>query len=100
MKMSDDKQPGDSRLRNRRTLRMRGYDYARAGAYFVTVFTCGRQYLFGEIVGEKVVLSEQGKLVEHCFECVAYIPVRHVFVGGRGRPPTTIQPNGMRMNII
>ena len=34
----------------RRSLRLRHYDYARVGAYFVTVCTHERRCLFGDIV--------------------------------------------------
>jgi len=49
---------------NRRSIRLREYDYSRAGAYFVTVCTHHRECLFGEILGEKVVLSTFGKIVD------------------------------------
>jgi hypothetical protein len=35
---------------NRLSLRLKGYDYAQAGAYFVTICTQGRVCLFGEVV--------------------------------------------------
>jgi len=34
---------GDSAIRRRRSIRLKGYDYAQEGAYFVTVCTCGRK---------------------------------------------------------
>jgi putative transposase len=58
MKTSDDKQPEDSRLRNRRTLRIKGYDYAQAGAYYVTVCACKRQLIFGDANIRKIVEDE------------------------------------------
>ena len=36
--------------RGRRSLRLKGYDYASAGAYFITICTQNRECLFGEIV--------------------------------------------------
>ena len=41
----------DSRIHHRRTIRLRNYDYASNGYYFVTVCTHEHQCLFGEIVG-------------------------------------------------
>jgi hypothetical protein len=41
----------------RRGLRLRHYDDARAGCYFVTVCTAGRVSLFGEIVGGAMQLN-------------------------------------------
>jgi putative transposase len=35
---------------HRRSIRMRGYDYAQEGVYFVTVCAGDRQCLFGEVV--------------------------------------------------
>lgn len=37
--------------RNRRSVRLKEYDYAQAGAYFVTTCTRNRECLLGEIVG-------------------------------------------------
>ena len=34
---------------HRRSIRLKGYDYSRAGAYFVTICTHNRECLFGEI---------------------------------------------------
>jgi len=39
---------GEARARHRRSLRLEGYDYAQAGAYFVTICTQDRACLFGE----------------------------------------------------
>lgn len=50
--------------RPRRSPRIPGFDYARAGAYFVTICTRGRRRLFGEISGDGVMqLSSAGKMV-------------------------------------
>ncbi len=50
---------------HRRSIRLPGYDYARAGAYFVTMVTYGRECLFGEISGGEMRLNEFGLLVEN-----------------------------------
>lgn len=47
----------------RRSLRLQGYDYAQAGAYFVTICTQGRECLFGEIVGGAIQLNNAGRVV-------------------------------------
>ena len=44
-------------------LRLPGYDYTLAGAYFVTTVTHHRECLFGEICGETMILSPAGKIV-------------------------------------
>ena len=48
----------------RRSLRLRGYDYSWAGAYFVTVCTHNRACLFGEIVNGEMWLNDVGRMVE------------------------------------
>jgi REP element-mobilizing transposase RayT len=42
------KQP-DNRTRNRRSIRLKEYDYSRAGYYYITICTHNREHLFGNI---------------------------------------------------
>ena len=49
-------------LHDRRTVRLRGYDYTQPGAYFVTICTKDRFPLFGEIVDCEMRLSAFGKV--------------------------------------
>ena len=44
----------------RRSPRLHGFDYRRAGAYFVTICTWRRRRLFGAIDGGRVVLTDAG----------------------------------------
>ena len=37
----------------RRSIRLKGYDYTQTGAYFVTICTQNRKCLFGDIVDGK-----------------------------------------------
>ena len=54
----------------RKPNRLKGYDYSRNGAYFVTMCVKNRQEMFGHIVGATVLgrpsmeLSELGESVE------------------------------------
>jgi putative transposase len=50
--------------RSRRSIRLRGYDYALAGAYFVTIVTRERQCLFGDIVDDQTRLNLWGKIAQ------------------------------------
>lgn len=50
--------------RNRRSIRLKGYDYSQAGAYFVSICTQNRECVFGEIVAGKMVLNDAGRMVE------------------------------------
>ena len=52
---------------HRRSIRFRGYDYSRDGAYFVTIVAHNREMLFGEIVGGEMKLSEVGEIVARCW---------------------------------
>jgi REP element-mobilizing transposase RayT len=40
---------------SRRSIRLKGYDYSRAGLYFITICVQNRECLFGEIVGSSYV---------------------------------------------
>ena len=48
---------------SRRSLRLRTYDYAQAGAYFVTICTEGRVNRFGHIRDGTMLLNPLGQLV-------------------------------------
>jgi len=47
----------------RRSIRLKGYDYSQAGAYFVTICTQNRLHLFGEITNDEMVLNDAGMMV-------------------------------------
>ena len=53
----------DPDIHHRRSIRLRGYDYSSAGAYFVTICTQGREYLFGDIVDGAMYLNGAGQMV-------------------------------------
>jgi len=48
----------------RRSVRLLGYDYSQAGGYFITICTQNRRCLFGKIVGDVMLLSDIGRIVE------------------------------------
>ena len=50
-------------LGNRRSIRLRGYDYTRPAAYFLTLCVKNRECLFGEIAAGKMQLNEFGRIV-------------------------------------
>jgi len=58
---------------HRRSIRLKGYDYSQAGAYFVTIVTWQREYLFGEITDEKMALNEIGEIVREEWERTAAV---------------------------
>jgi len=49
---------------NRRSLRLREYDYSTSGAYFVTACAHKRACIFGEVHGPRIVLNAAGRIVE------------------------------------
>lgn len=55
---------------HRRSIRLQGYDYSQAGAYFVTICTQDRECLFGEVVTGQVHLSKIGRLVTDCWDAI------------------------------
>jgi len=56
--------PYDPDRHHRRSVRLKGYDYTQAGAYFVTLCTWQRECLFGEIVGGEMQLNDYGRVLE------------------------------------
>ena len=48
---------------NRRSIRLKNYDYSKAGCYFITICTQERLHLFGEIVDGKMVLGDAGRMI-------------------------------------
>jgi putative transposase len=54
----------DPQKHHRRSIRLKDFDYTSEGAYFVTIVTWGREYLFGEIVEKEMYLSRQGEIVQ------------------------------------
>ena len=54
----------DARQRQRRSIRLRGYDYSQNGAYFVTVCVQNRECVFGQVVNGEMILNEAGCMVE------------------------------------
>lgn len=49
---------------NRRSIRLKGYDYAQQGAYFVTTCVNNRECLFGDVFDEEIILNECGRMVD------------------------------------
>jgi putative transposase len=53
----------DPNKHHRRSIRLKGYDYARPGAYYITICTQNRECLFGEIINGRMELNDAGKMV-------------------------------------
>ncbi len=53
----------DPQKHHRRSIRLKGYDYSEAGAYFVTIVAWQREMLFGDVVNGEMQLNDFGKIV-------------------------------------
>jgi len=51
-------------MHHRQSIRLRGYDYSQAGAYFITICTHKRQPFFGDIVDGVMMMNAAGIMVE------------------------------------
>ena len=60
--MSNDPRP------RRRSLRLPGYDYSQAGAYFITACIHNRAMLFGGVIDGDVRLNEMGTIVQQTWD--------------------------------
>lgn len=63
---------------HRRSIRLRGYDYTRQGAYFVTVCTEERRRVFGTVVNGRMALNDAGRVVRD--EWLKSAAIRHEIV--------------------
>ena len=62
------KEPRDPEKHRRRSIRLPNYDYSGAGLYFVTICTCNRICLLGEIVKGEMRLNGSGRAVRAKWE--------------------------------
>ena len=53
----------DLERRQRRSIRLKGYDYSAAGGYYVTAVAFRREYLFGDVVEGEMRLNALGWIV-------------------------------------
>lgn len=51
------------KIHHRNSIRLKDYDYARHGAYFLTMVPQNRECLFGEINNDEIELNDAGKIV-------------------------------------
>lgn len=59
--------------RNRRSIRLKGYDYSAPGFYFITICTYQMQHLFGSVKGGTVLLNHLGEIVTNEWHKTALI---------------------------
>jgi len=58
----------DSSIHHRQSLRLRGYDYSQEGAYFITICTHNKRWLFGHIIGREMHLNDAGKMIQSVWQ--------------------------------
>jgi putative transposase len=63
---------------HRKSIRLKGYDYAQAGMYYVTIVVKHRQHRFGRVINGTVEHSPLGLVADACWK---QIPQHHVGVG-------------------
>lgn len=47
-------------IHNRKSIRLKGYDYSQAGMYFITICVQDRRCLFGKIENDEIMLNDFG----------------------------------------
>ena len=63
----------NSTFPQRRSLRLKGYDYSQAGAYFVTICAHDKKCLFGEVMNGEMRINELGIVLVEEWEYSAKI---------------------------
>ena len=58
----------DPKKHHRRSIRLPEYDYAQAGAYYVTIVAWHRESRFGEVMNKEMMLSSFGLLAKQQWE--------------------------------
>ena len=54
-------------IRERKHIRLKGYDYSQPGEYFVTICTKGQKHLFGEVVNGEMNVNSIGETAMECW---------------------------------
>jgi len=55
----------DPNIHHRKSIRLKGYDYSKAGLYFVTICVKNRACLFGDVVDGIMNLNHAGSMVKN-----------------------------------
>jgi REP element-mobilizing transposase RayT len=54
-------------IHHRKSIRLKGYDYAQEGLYFITICCQDKAQLFGEIMNGEMILNECGEIANKCW---------------------------------
>jgi putative transposase len=63
-----DKSRYNPAIHHRRSIRLQGYDYSQAGAYFITICTHNRECLFGKITDGRMKINDAGRMIQSVWE--------------------------------
>ena len=55
----------NNKFPNRKSIRLKGYDYSQAGLYFITICTQNREHLFGNVENGKMLLNDAGIIIKN-----------------------------------
>jgi hypothetical protein len=94
----------DPKIHHRKSIRLPGYDYTQAGAYFVTVVTWQRDCLFGNVVNGEMVLNDFGKIADECWRAIPeHFPNvelgAHVIMPNHGHGILAIRADVLRSDV-
>jgi REP element-mobilizing transposase RayT len=59
--------PYNPEIHHRRSIRLKGFDYSKAGLYFLTLCCEQRAHLFGEVRDGKMILNAGGEVADACW---------------------------------
>jgi putative transposase len=54
-------------IRERKNIRLKGYDYSQPGEYFVSICARGREHMLGEIADGNMIMNAMGKTAKDCW---------------------------------
>jgi putative transposase len=60
----------DPQIHHRRSIRLKGYDYAQAGAYFITPCVQDKKHIFGEIKENEMICNAFGQIAYEQWELI------------------------------
>lgn len=55
------------KIHHRKSMRLKGFDYAQEGLYFLTICTHDRKMIFGEIQNGEMQLNAAGLIAQNCW---------------------------------
>ena len=87
-------------FRERKSPRLKGYDYSLPGAYFVTICTRDRKCILGEIVGEGLCPLPKNTLTPIGKETEASIQFINKNCKGVSIPKYVIMPNHIHLIVV